>query len=230
MIDKSNLSRLTIIVFVLMCGALSNAAADDIMFDVTAASFTPWSGYGIDADERAGTATLLDVRFDTSGFLAQSFMLNSIDDSKTFAFGTVELRELNAHGGIQPEETDLLGVEAYLTFLNPLDSIQAVTATGTATTGSVSDNHLDYTIVWDPVEVSFEGGGSFGISLSPLYFNDKNVPQTQTATITLLQLLPEDAQLLFAGVPVHAPEPTSLLLLGTGIGALGLVEYRRRRE
>ena len=106
----------------------------------------------------------------------------------------------------QSEETDLLGIEAYVTFRNPLELTQAVTATGTAATGSVSNNHLDYILVWNRVMVSFGVGGSFGISLSPLYFCDKYIPQTQTATITL-QSLPEDARLLSASVPVLALEP-----------------------
>ncbi len=223
---KQKSARLAIVVLILLSGTLAAAAASDIQFDVTAASFAPGSGYGIDASESARTATLLDVRFDTEGFLAQGFLLNSIGDSHTFNIGTVSLKEWNEHHGIQPGETDELGVQASLNFLNPLESIQGITSMGTATAGSVSDRHLDYTLRWDPVLVDFGDGGSFGISLATLYFDNKQSPtQTQTATITIYAL-PNDMQVLSAGIPIHAPEPATLLLLGAGLGALGLAKRR----
>jgi len=229
MIVKSKLSCLTIMALVLMSVALADAAANEIQFVVTDASFAPGSGYGIDANERARNATLLDVRFDTSGFVTQNFMLNSIGDSKTFNFGKIELREFNGHGGILPEETDLLGVQAYLTFLDPLGLTEGIGARATAVSRSLSDSHLDYSLIWDPIVVDLGLGGSFVISFPNVNFYHKKVSQMQTATITL-QSLPEDIPLLSAGVPVHAPEPASLLLLGTGLGALGLAANRRRKK
>lgn len=217
---------LAIAALILLSGTLAAAVASEIPFNVTGASFDPGSGYGIDASESAGAADLLDVRFDTEGFLAQSFLLNAIGDSHTFNIGTVSLKERNEHQGIQPEETDGLGVAASLSFLNPMESTQRITAMGTATAGSVSDRHLDYMLRWDPILVNFGEGGLFGISLATLNFDNKQFPtQTQTATITVFAL-PEDMQVLSAGIPIHAPEPATLLLLGAGLGVLGLAKRR----
>ena len=59
------------------------SVANAIPFTITATSFTNiGSGYGVDADER--NATLLDVRFSTSNFVALAYSLNSVGDSFTF--------------------------------------------------------------------------------------------------------------------------------------------------
>jgi len=75
MIDKSKIAHLTIVVLVMMSATLANAAACTIPLDVTAASFTPGSGYGIDADEHARTAAILDAWLDAPGFVNPGFML-----------------------------------------------------------------------------------------------------------------------------------------------------------
>ena len=84
------------------------ANAISIPFTIMSTSFTPGSGYGVDDDER--NATLLDVRFSTSNSLPLTFTLDSVvGASYTFNFGTVDLQEANAHGGITSAEVDGLG-------------------------------------------------------------------------------------------------------------------------
>lgn len=185
-----------------------------VPFSITAASFTPGSGYGIDASE--GAATLLDVRFSTAAFVAQSFTLNLVGDTTSFAFGTVNLQEPNSNGGITAAETDNLGVTAHFTFTDPLGSIVDVVATGTAITGSVSDAGVDYTLIWTPLFVNFGAGGMFEIAMTSLSFSGTGT-QTQNVTVRLLNL-PETTAV---------PEPATLLLLGLGLTALGVARRRR---
>jgi len=203
----------------LLCGALASTEAGAVPFNITAASFSPSGGYGIDVSETAmSNPTLLDVRFSTSMFSAQNFMLNSVGASQTFDFGTVDLQEPDTGGGILPAEIDDLGVLANFTFTDPLGSTEMVTASGAAIAGSVSDAAVDYTLTWIPLVVNFGVGGSFEISLRGLSFADQG-SMTQTATIRLLSL-PEGN-----GIPV--PEPGALALFGLGLAGLWFARHRR---
>jgi len=192
----------------LMAGA---PLAQAVPFSITSASLSPGSGYGQDPCEKCGT--LLDTRFDTSGFVAQNFSLNSPGASHTFNVGTVALREADAFGGIGSSELDRLGVSAYLVFANPLGSLIKVLATGTAYVGAVSDAQVDYTLTWNPVFVSFGAGGQFELSLSNLVFSHTG-PKDLVATVTLW-------------TNGAVPEPGTLALLGLGMAGLGLSRRRR---
>jgi hypothetical protein len=180
-------------------------------------SFTPGSGYGVDADE--GSGTLLDVRFLNSGFSAQSFALGAIGDSRTFDLGSVALREPNGHGGILPGETNALDIAARLTFTDPFSSLIQMLVTGSATTGSVSDSGIDFTIDWNPVQVAFGSAGLLEIALNDLNFTGIET-LTQTATITLLRTA------LVVTPQSTVPEPGSLALMGAAFA--GLAFCRRR--
>jgi len=189
--------------------------ANAIPFDITSVSFTPGSGYGIDANEKFGT--LLDVRFATNNtFTPQSFDLNSVGQFLTFNFGTVNFQEPNSHSGITANEIDNLGVMASFTFTNPLGITENIFATGTAVTGAVSDAFVDYTLTWNPITVAFGSGGLFEIALNNLSFSNMG-SQIQTATITLKSLPTTGAAV---------PEPDAFALFG--IGLLGFMLSRRK--
>jgi hypothetical protein len=194
------------------------SVANAIPFTITATSFTNiGSGYGVDADER--NATLLDVRFSTSNFVAPAYSLNSVGDSFTFYFGTVNLREPDAHGGITINEMDNLGVTASFIFTNPLSGTQNILATGTAITGAVSDAAADYKLIWEPAIVNFgpHGSGSFEITMDSLLINSRR-SRIQKATITLLDLPKGTDQPLINSLATSTvPEPATLVLLGLGL-------------
>lgn len=194
------------------------SVAHAVPFEINAASFSAGAGYGVDANE--GSGTLLDVRFSTSIFSQQDFSLSSIGSAFTFSFGTVSLQEPNSNGGIKASETDNLDVLAFLTFANPQGATSNLVASGSAVAGSIADSASDYTLVWNPLDVSFGSGGLFRVALSDLSFSEGGT-QTQFATISLLQLPSEQ-------ISVNAvPEPATLVLIGAGLFGLGTVRRKR---
>ena len=190
--------------------------ANATLFTITSVSFTFGSGYGDDADETP-SGNLLDVEFDTSGFVAQSFTLTNALDNQSFFFGTVALQEPNTGGGIDATETDNLGVTAHFVFTSPTGSTQDVTAVGTALTGSVSDAAPDYFIVWTPTIVPFGTGGVFKIELNNLTFTGL---ESLNVNANVMLLVPSQQAV---------PEPATLSLLGLGLAGLGVFARKRKR-
>jgi hypothetical protein len=74
-------------------------------FSISAVSFTPGSGYRIDADEGINP-TLLDVRFCSATFSPTTLTLTNVNDSLTFTVGSVAFLEPNASQGINAAEAN----------------------------------------------------------------------------------------------------------------------------
>lgn len=190
-------------------------AASATAFSVTGAALTPGGGYGVDASEATNTATLLDVRFSTAAFAAQSFNLNAVGSFYEFVVGSVNFAESNNLQGIVDAERDNLNVALALTFAAPGNVVNTILATGSAVAGSISDNAVDYTLAWAPVTRTFGTSGLYTIAFSNLSFTNVGT-QNLTARITLTA----------ADAAADVPEPGSLGLLG--IGLLGAGMLRRR--
>ena len=204
---------------VALLGLSSGAIAGPVSFTITSAQFLPGSGYGIDSNEASGT--LLDVRFSNSAFSTLSFSLTP-GQFATFNFGTVDLEEPEASGGIVANETDALDINAKLTLTAPAGLVQTINATGQAFVGVISDGSVDYGIDWSPVSVAFGNGGLFEISLSDMAISGDGV-QFQTATIRLLQA-PNDVT-----SPTNIPEPASIALVGIGLSCVAVTRRRRAK-
>ncbi|ODU14466.1 MAG: hypothetical protein ABS91_00160 [Thiobacillus sp. SCN 64-35] len=186
-------------------------AASALPLSITSGAFMPGSGYGVDSQENG--ATLLDVRFSTSGFAVQDFRLDNVGDYFTFKFGTVDFRETDAgngsNAGIRAHETDYLDVMARLIFAGGPGIVADIAAAGTAIPGLIGDPAADYLLAWDPLTVDIGQGGKLEIAFAPLSFSGNGL-QDQMATVTLLSL-PQ------ASHGQAVPEPATLSLLALGL-------------
>lgn len=222
---------------VLVCAANSVQAAY-IPFEIgtnNAFDFGMTSGYGsVDAGDVNGNTdagALLDVAFGLDGNLSNvAFGLTNPGDSFTFLVGTISFAE----NWINVLEQDDLDVTVILEFVQPTLNLVgnpggAVSFVGTvnAETNSATQGS-DYRISFSAQTISFGVGSSYVVDLSglngvdPILFNQTGT-KSLYATVTLNNLDPQDGPLL-------VPEPTSLVILGSGV--LGMLGYgfRRRKQ
>jgi hypothetical protein len=201
----------------------SAAQAAAVGFDISSASLTPGSGYGIDSGQNLENGgTLLSVAF-ANIFVPQQFELSGAGQRISFDLATVLFNEPDTgnggNRGIKSEETNDIGLVAGFSLANPGISSPSLTAIVTATTGALDDAGVDYSIAWDPLEADFGGSGRYRISLNTLSFTDTGSQQTLRATVELLSA---------PGLRVAAvPEPGSIALVGAALGAAVFVRRKR---
>jgi hypothetical protein len=193
------------------------ALAAPVSFSVSPGGIRAGSGYGVDADEATGT--LLDVVFASAGSALWSATLE-VGQSFGFEIGTVTLRETD----IAAAETDGLGVQALLTFFDPMVGQQTVAATGTATVGGVGDPQQDYRLQWATQTVGFGVGGQFTLGVNTTNFSAVGETRVLNATLTLTTA-PAAARVAHV-----VPEPAGLVLAGSALLAAAAASRRRRRR
>lgn len=210
--------------------SIAQASPTPVGFGIAGATPTLGAGYGPETDSvEANNPSLLDVRF-TNTFSAQNNPLSEVGQSWTFELGTIDFRELNTGSGnahkITSNEIDDLGVSWLLSFTEPWVTDINLTAHVTANAGPIGDAPVDYGVYWTDTPVNFGTGGQFRIRLNDVSFADSRLgAQTQTATVTLLEL-PEAVP--NNDLALAIPEPDSLALVGVALA--GLTVSRRRKR
>jgi hypothetical protein len=229
------------------------AMANPITIDIgTSNTWTFGSGWGTNTTH-LGKSSTINSNAQYAGQVLSS------GQSFQFLFGTITLNENDSSGGasIGPDELDNLGVTGFVDLDAPPLGLQGVTGTSVAILGALHDAQAGYWVYkngncidedWlgnckeyeqikdyyvDPVPeatdvtISFlskllsYGGGVITISFNDVTFNDVTFADNETKEVY--------ATVSYAELPANVPEPTSLLLLGSGIMCLGFAAWRRRK-
>lgn len=154
----------------------------------------------------------MDAVFTVNSNLPNQVFSLGVGQSKSINFGSVQLRETT----IDSNETDNLGVTAYLQFDLPSVGQVQIPGDAVACVGKVSDCGTDLKIDFDPVYVDFGGCGKFKVDLTDLCFTD-------CGTLCV------DACVTLCSAPC-VPEPATIVVWSL-LGAtswLGMRVWRRR--